>query len=58
MDPLLLVLVVAALSCLFCWVASLITKDTSWVDRIWSVVPHFSTYGTQSGRTGLTVAGG
>src|SRR3954447_11920553 len=39
MDPLLLVLVVAALSCLFCWVASLVTKDTSWVDRIWSVVP-------------------
>jgi steroid 5-alpha reductase family enzyme len=39
MDPLLLVLAVAALTCLFCWVASLITNDTSWVDRIWSVVP-------------------
>jgi steroid 5-alpha reductase family enzyme len=25
--------------CAFCWVASLITKDTSWVDRIWSIVP-------------------
>ncbi len=24
---------------LFCWVASLITRDTSWVDRLWSVVP-------------------
>ncbi|TQJ31369.1 DUF1295 domain-containing protein [Microbacterium sp. SLBN-146] len=39
MDPLLLVLLVAGASCLFCWVASLITKDTSWVDRIWSIVP-------------------
>ena len=39
MDPLTLVLIVAALSCVFCWIASLITKDTSWVDRIWSIVP-------------------
>jgi steroid 5-alpha reductase family enzyme len=39
MDPLLLVLIVAGVTCAFCWVASLITKDTSWVDRIWSVVP-------------------
>jgi steroid 5-alpha reductase family enzyme len=39
MDPLLLVLLVAGASCLFCWIASLITKDTSWVDRIWSIVP-------------------
>jgi hypothetical protein len=28
-----------ALTCAFCWIASLITKDTSWVDRIWSIVP-------------------
>jgi steroid 5-alpha reductase family enzyme len=39
MDPLLLVLIVAGVSCAFCWIASLITKDTSWVDRIWSIVP-------------------
>ena len=28
-----------ASTCAFCWIASLITKDTSWVDRIWSIVP-------------------
>lgn len=39
MDPLMIVLVVAAVTCAFCWIASLITKDTSWVDRIWSIVP-------------------
>lgn len=39
MDPLLLVLIVAGVTCAFCWIASLITKDTSWVDRLWSVVP-------------------
>jgi len=39
MHPLLLVLIVAGVTCAFCWIASLITKDTSWVDRIWSIVP-------------------
>lgn len=39
MDPLLLVVIVAAIVCAFCWIASLITKDTSWVDRLWSIVP-------------------
>ncbi len=39
MDPLALVLIVAALTCAGCWIASLVTKDTSWVDRIWSIVP-------------------
>lgn len=39
MDPLSLVLIVAAVVCAFCWIASLITKDTSWVDRLWSIVP-------------------
>lgn len=39
MTPLWLVLIVAAASALFCWIASLITKDTSWVDRLWSIVP-------------------
>jgi steroid 5-alpha reductase family enzyme len=39
MNPLLIVIIVAAASAIFCWVASLITKDTSWVDRLWSIVP-------------------
>jgi steroid 5-alpha reductase family enzyme len=39
MDPLLLVIIVAAVVCAFCWIASLISKDTSWVDRLWSIVP-------------------
>ncbi|GAA1852647.1 DUF1295 domain-containing protein [Microbacterium koreense] len=39
MDPLILVLIVAGGASAFCWIASLITKDTSWVDRLWSVVP-------------------
>lgn len=39
MDPLLLVLIVAGAASAFCWIASLITNDTSWVDRLWSVVP-------------------
>ena len=39
MSPLLVVLIVAAAVCAFCWIASLLTKDTSWVDRIWSIVP-------------------
>ncbi|MCU1556257.1 MAG: hypothetical protein JWN09_252 [Microbacteriaceae bacterium] len=33
------VLLIAGLFCAFAWIASLITKDTSWVDRIWSIVP-------------------
>ncbi len=33
------VIAVAAVTCVGCWVLSIITKDTSWVDRIWSVVP-------------------
>lgn len=28
-----------AVACLGTWVASLITKDNSWVDRIWSIIP-------------------
>jgi steroid 5-alpha reductase family enzyme len=39
MTPLLVVIVVASAASAFCWIASLITKDTSWVDRLWSVVP-------------------
>lgn len=39
MSPLLVVLFVAIAVSACCWVASLVTKDTSWVDRIWSVTP-------------------
>lgn len=33
------VIAVAAATCAACWALSIITKDTSWVDRIWSIVP-------------------
>lgn len=39
MDPLLIVWVAAAIVSVLCWVLSLITRDTSWVDRAWSIVP-------------------
>src|SRR6478735_356111 len=39
MTPLLVVILVAAAASAFCWIASLISRDTSWVDRLWSVVP-------------------
>lgn len=39
MEPLVVVLILAAVICAFCWIASLITHDTSWVDRIWSIAP-------------------
>src|SRR6478735_7629122 len=39
MTPLLVVILVASLASAFCWIASLISKDTSWVDRLWSIVP-------------------
>ncbi|MBN9606724.1 MAG: DUF1295 domain-containing protein [Actinomycetales bacterium] len=39
MQPLVIVVVIAATVSLFCWTASLVTKDTSWVDRLWSIVP-------------------
>ena len=39
MSPLVVVLFVAGTISACCWIASLITKDTSWVDRIWSIVP-------------------
>jgi steroid 5-alpha reductase family enzyme len=39
MSPLLVVLFVAGAVSACCWVASLVTKDTSWVDRVWSIVP-------------------
>lgn len=39
MSPLTLVVLIAAVASTFAWVASLVTGDTSWVDRSWSVVP-------------------
>jgi steroid 5-alpha reductase family enzyme len=39
MSPLALTVIIAAVACAFAWTASLATGDTSWVDRMWSVVP-------------------
>jgi steroid 5-alpha reductase family enzyme len=39
MAPLLLVLSIAIAVCVFAWIASLITHEHSWVDRLWSIVP-------------------
>jgi steroid 5-alpha reductase family enzyme len=39
MDALLIVIVTAAVASIVCWILSLITRDTSWVDRAWSIVP-------------------
>jgi len=39
MSPLYLVIVTSAVACFFAWTASLVTGDTSWVDRLWSIVP-------------------
>lgn len=39
MEPLTLTIAVAAAASAVCWVLSLITRDTSWVDRAWSIVP-------------------
>ena len=39
MSPIDVVLVIAAMACAFSWIASLVTADTSWVDRLWSIVP-------------------
>ncbi len=39
MDTVVIVFGIAAGVSLFTWIASLVTGDHSWVDRIWSVVP-------------------
>ena len=39
MTPILLITLISGAACLFAWIASLITGDTSWVDRMWSIVP-------------------
>jgi steroid 5-alpha reductase family enzyme len=38
-GPLEVVIVVATGAGAFAWIASLLTGDTSWVDRLWSIVP-------------------
>jgi Predicted membrane protein len=39
MHPFLVVIAVAGAVAAFCWIASLLTRDHSWVDRLWSIVP-------------------
>ena len=39
MSPLALTVTFAAVACACAWIPSLITGDTSWVDRMWSIVP-------------------
>ncbi len=39
MSPLLVVVLLAAAVCVFCYIASLVSKENSWVDRLWSIVP-------------------
>lgn len=39
MHPLLVVVIVAGAVALFCWIASVVSRDHSWVDRLWSIVP-------------------
>jgi steroid 5-alpha reductase family enzyme len=39
MSPLSTVLITWTVACALAWVASLLTNDTSWVDREWSIVP-------------------
>jgi len=39
MDPVMVVVLIASVASAACWIASLITKDTSWVDRLWSILP-------------------
>ncbi|MGB9338579.1 MAG: hypothetical protein WCB63_05060, partial [Polyangiales bacterium] len=48
-DPLTTALWIAGGFALLCWVLSLITKEYSWVDRLWSITPplfaiHFAAY--------------
>jgi len=38
-SPLIIVIIVAGVATLAAWIASIITKDSSWVDRLWSIVP-------------------
>jgi steroid 5-alpha reductase family enzyme len=61
-DPLVTALWVAGGLALLCWVLSLITKEYSWVDRLWSITPplfavHFAAYvGFSDARLNLMAA--
>jgi steroid 5-alpha reductase family enzyme len=35
------VVLIAAVACVFAWTASIVTRDYSWVDRSWSILPVF-----------------
>jgi steroid 5-alpha reductase family enzyme len=39
MSPLTVILLVSGAACAFAWLASLVSGDTSWVDRSWSILP-------------------
>lgn len=39
MTALILAACIAIAVCAFCWIASWVTTDVSWVDRLWSIVP-------------------
>ena len=39
MGPVQLALIICAAICLFTWTASVLTRDSSWVDRMWSIAP-------------------
>lgn len=39
MAPLVVIALTAAGVCLFTWITSLVTREHSWVDRLWSIVP-------------------
>lgn len=39
MHPLGIVILIAGIGAAFCWVMSLITREHSWTDRLWSILP-------------------
>lgn len=39
MGPVQLALIICGVICLFTWTASVLTRDSSWVDRMWSIAP-------------------
>jgi len=38
-SPLIIVIIVAGAATVFAWISSIVTGDSSWVDRLWSIVP-------------------
>lgn len=53
MAPLVVVVYIASSACVVTWIASLITRDTSWVDRLWSILPETYAW-VFAGYAGLT----